>query len=295
MAQILQSKNLATKFQILLEIAASQPNILQKNIARKLNITPQAVSEYVRELISDGWLASEGRSRYKVTTEGVDWILKMLRQLQGYCSFVNKVVSDIAVSTAIAGDDISPGQPVSLYMKEGLLFASARLRRGGARGMAASGAKKGGDVGVSQVEGVIELKAGEVVVCRVPGVQEGGSGKTDLVRLKKEVGRGRLVGAIGNEALVALKSIGVAPGYRYGVGEAVVEAASCGQLFVVVCTDDAATEIVRKLEEANLEYRIVDLARERTKNKKSKIKMQNDKAKVKQQSAVSRGGAGTDG
>ena len=271
MAQILQSKNLATKFQILLEIAASQPNILQKNIARKLNITPQAVSGYVRELISDGWLASEGRSRYKVTTEGVDWILKMSRQLQSYCSFVNKVVSDIAVSTAIAGDDLSPGQPVSLYMREGLLFASARLRRRGAKGIAASGAKKGGDVGVSQIEGVIELKAGEIVVCRVPGVQEGGSGQTDLGRLTKEVGKGRLVGAIGNEALVALRGIGVAPGYRYGVGEAAVEAASCGQPFVVVCTDDAALEVVRRLEEENLEYRIVDLARERA-SKKSKIK-----------------------
>jgi len=96
MAQILQSKNLATKFQILLEIAASQSNIQQKNIAEKLNITPQAVSEYVKELISDGWLASQGRSRYKVTKEGVDWILQMARQLQSYCSFVNKVVSDIS-------------------------------------------------------------------------------------------------------------------------------------------------------------------------------------------------------
>ena len=269
MAQILQSKNLATKFQILLEIAASQPNILQKNIARRLNITPQAVSEYVRELIGDGWLASEGRSRYKVTTEGVDWILKMSRQLQSYCSFVNKVVSDIAVSTAIAGDDLSPGQPVSLYMREGLLFASARLRRGGAKGIAASGAKKGGDVGVSQVEGVLELKAGEIVVCRVPGVQEGGSGKTDLGRLKKKVGKGRLVGAVGSEAMVALKGIGVTPDYRYGVREAVVEAASCGQPFVVVCTDDAALEVVRRLEEENLEYRMVDLARERTSKSKN--------------------------
>lgn len=264
MVQILQSKNLATKFQILLEIAASQPNIQQKNIAAKLGITPQAVSEYVRGLISDGWLTSQGRSRYRVTTQGVDWILKMSRELQSYCSFVTKVVSDISVSTAIADDDLSPGQLVSLYMKRGLLFATARLSRGGAKGIAASRTKKGGDVGVSQIEGVIELKAGEVVVCKVPGVQEGGSQKTNLGRLKKEVGRGRLVGAVGNEALVALESIGVTPGYRYGVGEAAVEAASCGEPFVVVCTDDAASEVVRRLEEAGLEYKIVDLARHRT-------------------------------
>ena len=84
MADVLRSKNLATKFQILLEIAANQPNIQQRDVAARLNITSQAVSEYVRELISDGWLSSQGRSRYRVTREGVDWILKMARQLQGY-------------------------------------------------------------------------------------------------------------------------------------------------------------------------------------------------------------------
>jgi putative transcriptional regulator len=261
MAQILQSKNLATKFQILLEIAASQPNIQQKNIAGKLNITPQAVSEYVKELIGDGWLASQGRSRYEVTNEGVDWILQMARQLQSYCSFVNKVVSDISVSTAIAADNLSSGQSVSLYMKDGLLFASSKLARGAATGIAVFDAKKGGDVGISQIEGVIELEMGEVIICKVPDVREGGSRNVDFARLKEELDKGRLVGAIGNEALVTLKSTGKKPDYRYGVKEAMVEAASCGQSFLVVSTEDAASEIVRRLEGENLKYKVVDLAR----------------------------------
>lgn len=261
MAQILQSKNLATKFQILLEIAASQPNIQQKNIAGKLNITPQAVSEYVKELINDGWLASQGRSRYEVTNEGVDWILQMARQLQSYCSFVNKVVSDISVSTAIAADNLSSGQSVSLYMKDGLLFASSKLARGAATGIAVFDAKKGGDVGISQIEGVIELEMGEVIICKVPNVWEGGSRNVDFARLKEELDKGRLVGAIGNEALVTLKSTGKKPDYRYGVKEAMVEAASCGQSFLVVSTEDAASEMVRRLEEENLKYKVVDLAR----------------------------------
>jgi putative transcriptional regulator len=67
MAQILKSKNLATKFQIMMEIAAHQPNIHQKDIAQRLGITSQAVSEYMKELIKDGWLSFQGRSQYKVT------------------------------------------------------------------------------------------------------------------------------------------------------------------------------------------------------------------------------------
>jgi putative transcriptional regulator len=124
MAQILKSKNLATKFQIMVEIAAHQPNIQQKDIAPRLGITSQAVSEYIRELIKDGWLSSEGRSRYKVTNEGVDWILQMSRQLHSYAWFVSKAVADISTTTAIADSNLSAGQPASLHMKNGLLFAS---------------------------------------------------------------------------------------------------------------------------------------------------------------------------
>ena len=41
MVEILQNKNSATRFQILVEIAASGPNIQQKSIAAKLDVTPQ--------------------------------------------------------------------------------------------------------------------------------------------------------------------------------------------------------------------------------------------------------------
>ena len=156
MAQILKSKNLATKFQILLEIAANQPNVQQKDIAPRLGITSQAVSEYIRELIKDGWLSSQGRSRYRVTREGVDWILQMSRELHSYSWFVSKVVADISTSTAIADSDLSVGQPVSLCMKDGLLFASDVMSDKGAKGVAVTEAKKGQDVGIRNIEGLIK-------------------------------------------------------------------------------------------------------------------------------------------
>lgn len=262
MAEVLRSKNLATKFQILLEIAANQPNVQQKHIAGKLDITSQAVSEYVKELIKDGWLSSQGRSRYRVTREGVDWILRMARQLHSYSSFVSKVVSDISTSTAIADEDLAVGQPVSLYMRSGLLFASGAVDDKGASGVAVSGARKGEDVGVSNVEGVIKLDMGKVTVGKVPNVQEGGSKGTDLVRLKREVDRAKLVGVIGVEALVALKQIEVKPDYVYGVKEAAIEAAYCGLPFLVVCAEDGVSALVQKLEEENLNYEIVDLKKD---------------------------------
>jgi len=262
MAQILRSKNLATKFQILLEIAANQPNIQQKDVAKKLDITSQAVSEYVRELIKDGWLSSQGRSRYRVTREGVDWILRMARQLRSYSLFVSKVVSDISTSTAIADGALSIGQPVSLHMKNGLLFASSDISGEGARGIAVSQADKGEDVGVSNVEGVIELKTGKVTIGKVPNVQEGGARSTDLARLKQEISKGMLVGAIGIEAMVALKQAGIKPDYVYGVKEAAIEAAYCGLPVLIICVEDSVAGLRQSLEEENLDCKIVDLRKE---------------------------------
>jgi putative transcriptional regulator len=262
MAQILRSKNLATKFQIMVEIAAHQPNIQQKDIAPRLGITSQAVSEYIRELIKDGWLSSEGRSRYKVTNEGVDWILQMSRQLHSYAWFVSKAVADISTTTAIADSDLKAGQQASLFMKDGLLFASKTVRTKGAKGTVLTRAEKGQDVGIRNIEGVIRLKPARVTIGKVPDVQDGGSKNTDSARLRKELSKARLVGAIGTEALVALLQTGVKPAYVHGVREAAVEAAYCGLPFLVVSSEDNVSVLVQRLEEENLHYHIVDLRKD---------------------------------
>jgi putative transcriptional regulator len=261
MADILRSKNLATKFQIMLEIAANQPNVQQKDIAPRLGITSQAVSEYVRELIGDGWLTSHGRSRYTVTREGVDWILQMSRQLHSYAWFVSKVVADISTSTAIADSDLAVGQRASLYMKDGLPYASGNLADRGATGTVVTGAKKGQDVGIRDVEGIMELETATVMVGKVPVIEDGGSGNTDLARLGGVVKESKLVGVMGTEAIVAMKQTGVKPDYLHGVREAAVEAAYCGLPFLVVCTADKVAILVQRLEEENLSYHIIDLSR----------------------------------
>jgi putative transcriptional regulator len=67
MIEVLRNKNLTTKFQILVEIADGGPDIQQREIARKLDITPQAVSDYIAQLVKEKMLISQGRSSYKVT------------------------------------------------------------------------------------------------------------------------------------------------------------------------------------------------------------------------------------
>jgi len=74
LSTLLRSKREITRLQILVEIAEHQPAIRQQEVAQKLRITPQAVSEYIRELVEEGVVAAHGRGHYSVTRSGIEWI-----------------------------------------------------------------------------------------------------------------------------------------------------------------------------------------------------------------------------
>ena len=258
MVEILRNKNLATKFQILVEIARSGPNIQQRDIAGKLGLTPQAISEYIKRLVKEGMLLAEGRSRYRLTTEGVNWIIKVLRELRGYDATIQQAITNISVSAAIAASDIKKGQSVGLEMKDGLLYTTPTPGKG-ARGIAIGVARAGEDIGISNIEGIVELKLGKVTILKVPSIQRGGSEQTDLTRLKREVSRTALACAIGIEAITSVKRVYDGLVYLYGVTEAAIEATRSGLNPVIVCVDDAAPTLTSRLEEENVCYELVDL------------------------------------
>lgn len=258
MAQVLQDKGLLTKFRILVELAKGQPSIQQKDVASRLSVTPQAISQYIEKLIDDGWVVSDGRSKYRVTRVGVNWILKILRELGSYSALAQRAVTSLTICTAVADCALSQGQTVGLAMKRGLLLATGAVGKG-AKGIAISDARKGEDVGISHIEGIVELQKGQITILKVVSIQKGGSKRVDLARLKEEVDKAPLLGAIGIEALTTLKRIDVAPQYFYGVKEAVVEAARSGLSSVVVCVEEDVPGLVQRLTEDNLSYELLDL------------------------------------
>ena len=258
MVEILRNKNLATRFQILVEIAASQPNIQQKDIARRLKVTPQAVSDYVKQLLKNGLLTSEGRSRYSVSAEGVDWIIKQLKEVQEYSELVEKVVSNIKVSAAVAGCNLSQGQNVGLVMREGLLFATDDPGVE-ARGIAVSDAVEGDSVGITNIHGIISLEVGEVTILEVPNIQKGGSRNVDFNQLQGAIEGKSPIACLGIEALTCLKRTGIPPDCRYGARETVIEAAHSGLSPVIVCVDDEIPALIKRLEEATIKHKLLDI------------------------------------
>ncbi len=257
---ILRSKKESTRFQILVEIASHQPDVRQKEIADKIGITPQAVSEYIKELVSEGLLFSDGRVRYRVTKKGVEWVLERAVELKKYARYVMEdIVSHVSVATAVAKEDFSKGQTVSLVMDKGLLYAGSG--NGDVTGVTISDAKKGDDVGVTDLKGMIRLPDVSITICKVPRVERGGSKSVDMQALKKYSKGKPYVAALGVEALISLQKIGIEPDILFGAKESVVEAAFHGLSSLVVSVDEEVPSLLNRLEAQGLSYEVVDLGK----------------------------------
>ena len=260
MTDAAESRSLSTRFRILVEIASRQPSVQQKDVARELGITVQAVSERVKELVAAGLVVSRGRASYSVTAAGVDWLLRHARELQSYSERISRIVREISVTAAVADCDLASGQRVALAMVEGLLHARPWAAGDPASGVVASAVEAGSDAGITRIEGVIPLVMAEVTIATLPAVRDGGSRRADTARLRLLAQRARLVAAAGVESIVALRRAGIEPVCCWAAAPVVVEAASAGIRCLVVCSDADQPRVSERLSEAGLQCSVVDLA-----------------------------------
>jgi putative transcriptional regulator len=194
-----------------------------------------------------------------VTNEGVNWVIRSMRELDNYNTFIQRAVNNIAVCAAVAEDGLNKGQAVGLKMKDGLLFASSELN-GGATAVTTSNARPGEDIGVSNVSGIIPLEIGRVTILKVPGIEHGGSNKVDYTALKKYVSNGHIVIALGLEAITALRKID-AGFQQFGAADTAIEAAKCGLDPLVVCVESETSSLVTRLDKEHIRCQLVDIAK----------------------------------
>ena len=260
MINILDSKRDSSRFKVLVEIAAHQPDVRQQEVAERLGVTKQAISDYIRGLIKDGLVTTDGRTRYSVTKEGVEWLLEGAAELKQYARMVMEdVIENVSVWTALAEVDLAEGERVSLEMRGGFLYANKKEGKD-ATGITISDASAGEDVGISDLKGLIGLEAGEIVVCKVPRVQSGGSRKINSELLKSKISEDKMIGALGIEALAALRKVDREPDVMFGARESIVEAAHHGVSSVIVSVDEQVPNLLERLESEGLKYELVDLA-----------------------------------
>jgi putative transcriptional regulator len=225
-------------------------------------LSPQAVSDYLKGLVEEGYVETSGRGRYTVTNEGVDWLISQTDALRDLVEHVSTdVIGQVDVETAIATTPIDEGQLVSLTMGEGTLRATAD-DNGGATAVAVTDAEAGGDVGVTNSEGVLDYDLGTVTVVSIPPTREGGSDAADTAVLADLAASRDLVATAGIETLVAARRASIEPDARFGTPHAVREAATKGLDVLLIAVTSELSAHTDRLREANLGYEVVDAAEE---------------------------------
>ncbi len=258
MSGALEDKRTATRFRILVEIADRQPAVSQGEIADAVGVTSQAVSEYIRELVDNGLVEKEARSRYHVTKEGVDWLFQEAKAIQRYADHVTEdVLESVEEDAAVADADIEAGQTVTLTLREGLLHATPG-DSGPATGVATTSAGAGTDVSVTGFEGVIDMKPGRVTVLQIPPVRAGGSRAVAESAVVDACSDADVIVAAGVEAVVTLRRIDVEPAITVAAGAAAAEAAGRGQLVTVVAATSAVGPVTDVLRDSDVAYEVVE-------------------------------------
>jgi putative transcriptional regulator len=257
-SEILQSKRSATIYQILVEIAERQPAVSQREIAEEIGVTAQAISDYLQELVGEGYVDKQGRGRYEITKEGVDWLITQTDALREVANYVAEDVLDhVDIETAIATTGIEAGQTVSLTMQEGLLRARSGAA-GNATAVAVTDADPGQDVGVTNFEGVIDYELGTVTTVAVPRVQDGGSRVVDPDIVADARPGHDLLAVDSAEGYALARAADLTPDIRFGVTSAVQGAAARGQDVLLLAAATNVPGYADALREQNISYEVVD-------------------------------------
>ena len=255
---VLRNKRDASRYQILVAIAARQPAVSQQEIADTVGVTAQAVSEYIRELVESGAVEKHGRGRYEVTKEGVDWLISRTDDLREFTEFVTEeVIGQVDADTAIADGPLDAGDTVTLRMDDGVLHASSGAD-GGATARALTAADAGEDVGVAEFEGLLDYETGHVTVVVLPDVREGGSRAVSADEVAALADDHDLLATAGVEALAAARLADREPDVRFGTAQSVQEAATRGLSVLLLVGPRALAVHTDRLREGSVGYELVD-------------------------------------
>ena len=258
--KVFKNKGELTRFQILGEIARSQPHLRQKDIAEKLGITIQAVSENIKTLVEEGYMETgDGRSNYTITKDGVERIKREAKILKNYSEDIIDIMNSYkTIWPAIAAENLEEGETVGIYMEDGILYASHK--QASAYGVVLTSVDKGEDVALESLSGVIDIKRGIVTIVVLPTIKEGGSRATDLDRVKEIYDSGfDRVGVMGTVARAVTNKLNLPIDFEFGLAETSITASQKGMNTLILTVGKMRNNLISKLEEKEVQYTLEDV------------------------------------
>jgi putative transcriptional regulator len=250
---VLRDLRSITKLLILVELK-SQPRIKLRDLAHKLDITVQGVSEYLKLMIHEN-LISKINGDYRLTQQGVEFLHTNMSELK---SFVDTSISELNIinaCTAVAGEDLNSGDKVSLLMHDGELIATKMKKndRSKSHGEILYDARFGEEVAIVELEGIIEFKYGKITILELPSILVGGSRALDLKKVK------RVLRSIKYDKIVFSDVIGknlfnklrIKPDIEFSAIPAAIEAALKGLNVILTTPTEMLANTISFIEEKN--------------------------------------------
>jgi putative transcriptional regulator len=261
--KVFKKKGELTRFQILAEIAKQEPHLRQKDIASKLGITIQAVSENIKSLADEGLVETgKGPTHYKITKRGIDRVKNEAVNLRKYSDQVLDTMNAYkSIWPAIARQELRSGDQVWLEMDDGTLYATTHQTSAYAEVL--NDALKDEDVALIKLGGTIELQPGYVVIIKLPTINQGGSRASDLEKIKtiyqdpmRSFDR---VGIMGTVSRVVTGKLVIPFDFEFATPEATVAAAKRGLNVLVFAVGKMTTSITQKLDSEGITFVIEDV------------------------------------
>jgi putative transcriptional regulator len=260
--EFFKKKGEITRFQILAEIAKGEPHLRQKDIAHKLDITVQAVSENIKNLVDEGFVEmGSGSSRYKITKRGIEKVKREAVNIRKYADQVLDTMNTYkSVWPALAEVNLEKGDKVWLRMDDGILYVNKKPTSAHAEVLHA--ALEGEDVALSNLGGTIELDTGSVVIIKLPPINLGGSRSTDLKKIeyiyKKYPIAFDRVGVMGTVSRAVTNKLHIKIDFEFATPEATVAAAKRGLNILVFAVGNMTRSLTRRMDEEGIKYSIED-------------------------------------
>ena len=158
-----------------------------RDVASELDITVQAVSQYLSSMRKEG-LVRDQKGRLKPTRKGMQILQEHFTTLKGEVDTILRRIMVVDTCVAIAGKGISKGDKVGLIMEDGMLMAYPG-ERSNSRGVSLEAASVGDDVLIGKLEGIVDMKLGELLAVEAPSERDGGSKSADIDKVRLQIER----------------------------------------------------------------------------------------------------------
>jgi putative transcriptional regulator len=228
----------------------------QRDIADSLGITVQAVSKHFRRLLAEGLVAFSG-VEYVLTPRGLERMSRYTKFLQTQTRKAASCLRMERLWSAIASKPISAGEEVGLVMKNGVIYAVSRSSEDAkAFGVAVSETAKGEDIALRNMRGTINLRRGTVTVITIPSINQGGSRRVDLVKVRKIYTRfnPQRIGVMGTVARVVANKLNFRVDLEFGVSRSAAMAALRGLDVLVLSTGRMTNRVLEEVEKVNIRH-----------------------------------------